>query len=135
MIYFLDTNIISYLLKGDEFLKAKIADKLLQGDKVMISRVAYYEIERGLLAKGATSKLQRFMSWANLLGTVSLSDETLEIASKIYADLSQKGLVIEDDDIFIGATALKHNAILVTNNENHLGRISGLTIENWVQPR
>ena len=131
-MYLLDTNIISYLLKGDESIKAKIADKLLQGDKVMIPRVAYYEIERGLLAKRATSKLQRFMNWANLLGTVSLSDDVLDIASQIYADLSRKGLVIEDDDIFIGATALNNGAVLVTNNENHLGRIAGLTIENWI---
>lgn len=60
-MYLLDTNIISYLLKGDESIKAKIADKL-----------------------------------------------------------------------FIGATALNHGAVLVTNNENHLGRIAGLTIENWI---
>lgn len=133
MIYFLDTNIISYVLKGDELLKSKIADKLLQGDKVLIPRIAYYEIERGLLAKGAISKLQRFESWAILLGTVSLSDDILAIASQIYADLTQKGLVIEDDDIFIGATALKHNAVLVTNNEKHLCRIASLTIENWIQ--
>ncbi|HBB14046.1 MAG TPA: VapC toxin family PIN domain ribonuclease [Treponema sp.] len=133
MTYFLDTNIISYLLKGDERLKAIIADKLLQGDKVMIPRVAYYEIERGLLAKGAVSKMHRFKTWASLLGTVSLSDETLEIASQIYSDLSKKGLIIEDDDIFISATALKHNAVIVTNNENHLSRIENLKIENWTK--
>ncbi|MBP5706115.1 MAG: PIN domain-containing protein [Spirochaetales bacterium] len=57
MIYFLDSNIISYLLKGDERLKALIADKLLQGDRVMIPRVVYYEVKRGLLACGATSKI------------------------------------------------------------------------------
>ncbi|MBP5575679.1 MAG: PIN domain-containing protein [Treponema sp.] len=133
MTYFLDTNIISYLLKGDERLKAIIADKLLQGDKVMIPRVAYYEIERGLLTKGAISKMNRFKTWASLLGTVSLSDETLEIASQIYSDLSKKGLIIEDDDIFISATALKHNAVIVTNNENHLSRIENLKIENWTK--
>ena len=48
MTYLLDANIISYLLKGDERLKAIIADKLWQGDKVMIPRVAYYEVKRGL---------------------------------------------------------------------------------------
>ncbi len=75
MTYFLDANIISYLLKGDERLKAVIADKLLQGGKVKIPRVAYYEVKRGLLACGATAKMQRFINWASFLGTVSLTKE------------------------------------------------------------
>ena len=132
MTYLLDANIISYLLKGDERLKAIIADKLWQGDKVMIPRVAYYEVKRGLLARGATAKMQRFMNWASLLGTVGLTDDTLDIAAQVYADLSKKGRLIEDDDIFIGSTAIKYNAVLVTNNVDHLSRIDNLNIENWV---
>ena len=131
MTYFLDTNIISYLIKGDKALKAKIALKLSQGDFIRIPRIAYYEIERGLLARGAVAKLKRFMNLVELLGTVSLTDNTLEIAAEIYADLSQKGQVIEDDDIFIGATALEHNAVLVTNNIKHLSRLQGIQLENW----
>lgn len=132
MTYFLDANIISYLLKGNERIKTIIVDKLLQGDKINIPRVAYYEVQRGLLACGSTAKLQRFINWAKLLGTVSLTDNTLEIAAQIYANLSQKGKLIEDDDIFIGATALENNAVLITNNESHLGRIENLKIENWM---
>lgn len=52
-------------------------------------------------------------------------------AAEIYATLRQKGQLIEDDDIFIGATALEHGGILVTNNEKHLGRIDGLKLEIW----
>ena len=132
MTYLLDANIISYLLKGDERLKAIIADKLWQGDKVIIPRVAYYEVKRGLLARGATAKMQRFMNWASLLGTVGLTDDTLDIAAQVYADLSKKGRLIEDDDIFIGSTAIKYDAVLVTNNVDHLSRIDNLNIENWV---
>ncbi len=131
MTYFLDTNIISYLIKGDKALKSKIALKLSQGDFIRIPRIAYYEIERGLLARGAVAKFKRFMNLVELLGTVSLTDNTLEIAAEIYADLSQKGQVIEDDDIFIGATALEHNAVLVTNNIKHLSRLQGIQLENW----
>ena len=98
----------------------------------MIPRVAYYEVKRGLLARGATAKMQRFMNWASLLGTVGLTDDTLDIAAQVYADLSKKGRLIEDDDIFIGSTAIKYNAVLVTNNVDHLSRIDNLNIENWV---
>ena len=105
--------------------------KLSQGDFIRIPRIAYYEIERGLLARGAVAKFKRFMNLVELLGTVSLTDNTLEIAAEIYADLSQKGQVIEDDDIFIGATALEHNAVLVMNNVKHLSRLQGIQLENW----
>lgn len=131
MTYFLDTNIVSYLLKGDESVKAKIAGKLWQGDDVKIPRIVYYEVKRGLLANSATSKLDRFVHLAELLGTVNLTDAALDIAAQIYADLAQEGLLIEDDDIFIGAMSLEHNAVLVTNNERHLGRITDLHVENW----
>ncbi len=54
-----------------------------------------------------------------------------ERSAQIYADLKKDGNIIEDDDIFIGATALENDAVLVTNNERHLGRINGLKIEVW----
>lgn len=57
----------------------------------------------------------------------------MQAASDIYADLRRTGRIIEDSDIFIGASALVNNAILVTNNEEHLGRIKGLRIENWTE--
>ena len=43
----------------------------------------------------------------------------------------RKGRGIEDADILIGASAIANNAVLVTDNEKHLGHIEGLRIENW----
>ena len=36
-------------------------------------------------------------------------------------------------DLFIGATALTHNLILVTNNTGHFSKIEGLILENWME--
>ena len=60
-----------------------------------------------------------------------MTTTTLDIAAQIYADLKKTGKPIEDDDLFIGASALEHDAILVTNNEKHLGHIKDLKIEAW----
>jgi tRNA(fMet)-specific endonuclease VapC len=35
-------------------------------------------------------------------------------------------------DALIGATAITHSAILVTNNLKHFENIEGLEIENWL---
>jgi tRNA(fMet)-specific endonuclease VapC len=36
--------------------------------------------------------------------------------------------------LFIGATALTHDLILVTNNTQHFSKIDGLVLENWRNP-
>ena len=131
MTYFFDTNIISYLLNGNESVLKKWEALALADADFSIPSIAYYEIKRGLLASGATTKLARFLAFANKFGITELTTSTLDIAAQIYANLSAKGQIIEDADIFIGATALENDAILVTNNEKHLVRIDGLKLEIW----
>ncbi|MBR4323715.1 type II toxin-antitoxin system VapC family toxin [Treponema sp.] len=131
MIYFLDANIISYLLKGNTSVLKKLEELAEDDNQFEIPSIVYYEIKRGLLASGAATKLTRFLNFAKEIGIVDLKNSTLDIAAQIYADLKKSGEIIEDDDIFIGATALENNAILVTNNKRHLGRIKDLKIEVW----
>ena len=49
-------------------------------------------------------------------------------AARIYKDLKQKGLLIEAEDLLIGATALQHRLTLATNNRRHFERIEGLLL-------
>ena len=61
MTYFLDTNIISYLIKGNLKIRTKLVELLSDGNEVKIPAIAYYEIKRGLIAAGGNSKLQLFL--------------------------------------------------------------------------
>lgn len=131
MTYFLDTNIISYIIKGNAEIYAKTVQLLEDGNDVKIPAVAYYEVKRGLIVVGASSKLQLFLTFAQKLGVVNTTIETYDIAAQVYADLRTSGKIIEDADIFIGAEAVKHNAILITNNAEHLSRIKNIHIEVW----
>ena len=47
--------------------------------------------------------------------------------------LEKQGKPIGDMDIFIAATALEEDLILVTGNTDHFSRIPGLKIENWME--
>ena len=47
--------------------------------------------------------------------------------------LEQKGMKIGDMDMFIAATALEEDLILVTGNTDHFYRIPDLKIENWIK--
>lgn len=131
MTYFLDTNIVSYIIKGNSEIRTKTARLLADGNDVKIPVVTYYEVKRGLLATGAASKLQRFLVFAEKLGIVNTTLQTYDIAAQVYADLRKDGKIIEDADIFIGSSAVEHNAILITNNAVHLSRIKNIQLEVW----
>ncbi len=131
-MYFLDTNTISYLLEGNatvlqHYLKVK------ETDEIRIPDVVYYEIYRGLLVRDSKKLLSAFEDFCKQIGTVSISLADFKCAARIYADLRNRGEMIEDDDILIGAMAIDNNAILVTHNMRHFSRISGLSLETWVE--
>jgi predicted nucleic acid-binding protein len=129
MKYFLDTNIISYILNGNEKVKNRIEEILLNNDIIAIPVFSYYEIKRGLLSVGASAKIERFNNFVRICELVNINISTFDIAAQIYAQLKQKGNLIEDADLFIGVSALENNAVLITNNANHLQRIPNLKIE------
>ncbi len=129
MTYFLDANILSYILKNIPSVISRLSEIIKNGNEIRISSIAYYEVKRGLLANKATNKLSMFEYHSKLFGIVPLSQSALDRAAEEYAKLKQQGLLIEDDDLFIGCSALENNAILLTNNMRHLERIEGLRIE------
>jgi tRNA(fMet)-specific endonuclease VapC len=50
----------------------------------------------------------------------------------VKAELRRQGMLIEDCDLFIAATALAYTLTLVTNNVDHFRRIPDLAIDTWV---
>lgn len=133
MLYMLDTNIISYFAEGNQNVILNLQKCLLSGNEIGISVIAYYEVERGLKYIGASKKLAEFYSFASQCKLVPVTVVAAQKAADIYAYLRKAGKIIEDADILIGASALENNAIIVTNNEEHLGRIANLKIENWTK--
>lgn len=88
-----------------------------------------YEIERGLEARGATKRIDRFRRLCARSDVLSLEPDVVSRAAQIYGHLSREGLIIQDADILIAATALHHGLVVATNNTRHFERIEGL--DNW----
>lgn len=57
--------------------------------------------------------------------------DCLETYGDAKAYLELKGTRVDDFDLLIGATAIKHNLIMVTDNIKYLGRIPNIQITNW----
>jgi tRNA(fMet)-specific endonuclease VapC len=126
--YLLDTNIISYYLKGIENLKEEITTNI---DSLCISIISYYEIISGLQSIDANKRINEFEKFCKLIDIINLDKASILASCKIYASLKKSGKLIDDIDILIAGIALSNNLVMITDNTEHFDRIEGLKVENW----
>jgi len=126
-----DTDILSYYFKGDEVVIANFEKYSQQYDLIEISLITYYEIIGGLLAKSALKQLTVFEDFVSENIVVPMTDKSAKISAELYSSLRQTGQTVDDIDLLIAGIAIENGMTLVTNNESHFARISGLKIENW----
>jgi len=129
--YLLDTNICIYYIKGKFDLKKKF--ELIDPENCFISEISLAELLFGVENSEHKEKNQKalddFLSGIKIIPIF----HSLDLYAKEKARLRKAGTVIDDFDLLIGATAIKQNLILVTNNADHFIRIKGIELENWVQ--
>jgi tRNA(fMet)-specific endonuclease VapC len=129
----IDTDILSAIMRRQAMAAAQAQTYLATHKQFTISIITRYEILRGLKAKGAHAQVAAFDRFCATTHVLPLTDEIIVQAAEIYADLYRRGELIGDADILIAASARVNHLAIVTNNETHFGRISGLEIENWLK--
>ena len=133
MKYSLDSNVISDFLRKDEKVVQNMEKAIANGDEIYISSIVYYEIVRGLKAAEKFKRLREFNIFCENYQKLYFDRESLAVVEKaieIYVQL-HKGKQIEDNDIFIAATAIVNDCTLVTANVKHFERVEGLKLINW----
>ena len=130
----LDTNVISDFMHGyKSVIKNWNAAMNDANSMIFIPTIVYYEIVRGLKSAGQTRRLKEFLELYKNFPHLFFDRDNyavIEKSTEIYAQL-HKGRQIEDDDIFIAATALANDCTLVTANVKHFERVDGLKLTNW----
>ncbi len=129
----LDTDILSYYLKGNEKVINAASEYLLQYKFLTISSLTSYEIMSGLEAKGAKQQLKLFKKFLNENEILNLSQDSIAISAQIYGELKKGGNIIDDMDLLIAGIAISNKLTLATNNEKHFIRIKDLKIANWTK--
>jgi tRNA(fMet)-specific endonuclease VapC len=127
----LDTDTLSFFLRNQPQVMSNARDYLKFHKGFTFSIITRFEILRGLKVKNAQRQISNFGLICLQSREVNLTSEIIIRASEIYADLYKRGQLIGDADILIAATALESGLSVVTNNETHFNRISGLQILNW----
>ncbi len=128
----IDTDILSYFLKGNNLVAGNFGLYLKEYPKITISEVTYFEILSGLTFKKANKQIEEFEAFVSTCEILKLSTSSLRKSANIYADLREKGITIGTADLLIAGTALTNGLTLITNNQKHYEPISELPTSNWI---
>ena len=145
-MWVLDSNTISYYFRGDPLVVPRM--QALRPADVGVPAIVEYELRYGLLRLSSEAAAPRLAALAQLLQPLQslpfdsecaahASDysawQCAAHAARIRAELEAAGTPIGPHDTLIAATALRHQAILVTRNEREFSRVAGLQWVNWHQ--
>ena len=90
-----------------------------------ISIISVIEFLEGFDEQSQGEVLLRSFSW------IEVDVEIARHAASIRRNLRQKGTLIGDFDILIASTALVHGQALVTDNQDHFGRVNDLEVIDY----
>jgi tRNA(fMet)-specific endonuclease VapC len=118
-------------MKGLYDLKNKILKA--GAENCFISEITLAELKFGV--ENSQAKEKNAAALGNFLTGVIIIPvfPSLDIYAKEKARLRKAGQPVDDFDLLIGATAISNGLTLVTNNVDHLGRMEGITIEDWTK--
>jgi predicted nucleic acid-binding protein len=132
LIYCLDTDILIEYFRGSQSIKRRI-ENLADEDRVGLIWLTFYKFFKGIFVSGKLDEEKFLQNMAETCIILETSFEAARIGGQIYAALKNQGKLINDADIMIASIVKAHDAVLVTNNEEHFSRIRGLQIENWLR--
>jgi len=128
----LDSNTISYYFRGDPVVVPRF--QAVRPADLGVPAIVEYELRYGLLRLPQEAAATRLEALAQLLRPMQMlpfDAECAALAARIRATLETAGTPIGPHDTLIAATALRHQASLVTRNVREFARVPGLHVLNW----
>jgi tRNA(fMet)-specific endonuclease VapC len=131
MIYLLDTNIVSYLIRA-RLPQPEVLRDEMRRRTVAISIITKAEMIFGIENNpGATTLHKRVRDFLATTNSLPWEDADAEHYGSIAAYLGRNGERIGRFDEMIAAQARARQLIVITNNIKHFARVPGLAITNW----
>lgn len=130
-MYLLDTNIVSYWMRGDPPLIRKI--KSCSPAELSLSTITlaeiYYGIEKSpIKKKERRNKIERIKSQLDIY---PFNERAAAKYGVLRAQLEKQGEPISERDLQIASIALANKLRVVTHNTKEFGRIAKLKVEDW----
>jgi tRNA(fMet)-specific endonuclease VapC len=133
VIYILDTNAVSALMKGNGTIVERLA--ATEPTAIAVPQPVLAEIGFGIERLPRSKRRAALQARFDLLSAELPRAEWTDVVSLMYgrikATLERRGTRTEDFDAAIAAHALALEATLVTANLAHMARVPGLRVEDW----
>lgn len=132
-MYLLDTNIVSYWMRGHRPLLIRI--KSHSPKDLSISAITLAEIYYGI-EKSPAKKKERRIKIERIRSILEVHPFDEAAAGKygiIRAQLEKKGVVISQRDLQIASIAASKGLWVITHNVKEFNRVENLKLEDWAE--
>ena len=129
--YLLDTDMASYLIRGDRPTVTEAFKKHFRN--VCVSAITLAELQYGAAKRRSQALTKKVQAFCELVPCVDWDADAAAAYANLRTNLEAEGTPIGSMDMLIAASALAEGAVLVTNNTAHFSRIRGLKLENWCE--
>jgi tRNA(fMet)-specific endonuclease VapC len=131
--YMLDTNIVSYFIKGTNLPLYQRVKQVLQDHNAVISAVTRAELRYGQALMAASDKRrERIDLFLDDTPALPWTAAAADFYGQLKTQLRQQGTPIGELDTQIAAQALAEQLVFVTHNTKHFENVMGLKMEDWV---
>lgn len=131
MIYLLDTNIISYLIKSRNLDMVDKFEEMSEFATICVSSITVAELFYGVKKKKSKKLEINVREFLYPVEKMPFDENSALIYGEVRVKLEKKGEVIGAHDMLIASHALALGATLVTNNTREFERVEGLSVEDW----
>lgn len=132
MIDLLDTNMVSYIVKGRSLAASERLIALPSNEVAAVSAITVAEIRYGLAKKPEATALKSLMdSFLASIQVLPWGADEAEAYGTVRAKLEKKGITLGNMDMMIAAHAIVTRATLVTNDRAFAQLDDLSNIVNW----
>jgi tRNA(fMet)-specific endonuclease VapC len=127
--YLVDTDWVIHYLNGHPNIVRRLNNLSAQGCAVSIISLA--ELYEGVyFSTNPTKNAQSLSDFLRGMSVLGIDDETCKIFGQQRGRLRALEKVVGDFDLLIGATGLRYELTVLTNNRRHFELIEGLALES-----
>jgi tRNA(fMet)-specific endonuclease VapC len=132
MIYMLDTNIVSDIIRNPRGKAAVRAEQIDEKD-IFLSIIVVAELRFGVTKRPSPIFSQRLEALFEKFAILPFDEPVDRFYAELRQHLESTGKPISANDMLIAAHALALGHTFVTDNVREFSRIKGLSVENWLR--
>jgi tRNA(fMet)-specific endonuclease VapC len=132
MTYLLDTDTCVFALRGSESVRDRLC--VVDSEAVAVSVVTLAELRYGAACSAKPEANHQVVDdFASGVVVLGLGEEIARLYGDFKSQLGKHGMLIDDFDLLVAATAHHHRLTLITHNLEHFHRLPELQLEDWVR--